>query len=427
MAKIGKAILLIGDGLGDRPVAELGGKTPLEAAETPNLDRIALEGENGLLDPIAPGIPPGSDTAHLALLGYHPYEVYTGRGPFEALGIGMEVRPGDVCFRCNFSTVTDEPARLPEPACSLAGQGPGLVVTDRRAGRISEGTKELAQALNGVVIEGVTCLVKESVEHRAALILRGEGLGHNVTDVDPHEDGKPVLESRGLDERSRKTAQVLNEFVRRSFKVLSAHPVNAKRRELGEPEANILLPRGAGLAPHLKPFSDLHGFAAAFVVEVGLVKGIGRYIGAEVVDAPGATGGHDTDELALARAAAKALERQAFVLCNLKAPDLGGHDRNPSLKIRDIEKLDRLAGELLRLVPEDALIVVTGDHSTPVSVGDHTGDPLPIVFHGPAVRRDGVKAFGERAAGSGGMGRLSGSDLMNLIANFMGAKGKFGA
>jgi 2,3-bisphosphoglycerate-independent phosphoglycerate mutase len=410
MAKIGKAILLIGDGLGDRPVAELGGKTPLEAAETPSLDRIALEGENGLLDPIAPGIPPGSDTAHLALLGYHPYEVYTGRGPFEALGIGMEVRPGDICFRCNFSTVTNE-----------------LIVTDRRAGRISEGTKELAQAVNGTVIEGVTCLVKESVEHRAALILRGDGLGGDVTDVDPHEEGKAALESRALDERSRKTAEVLNKFVRKSFEVLGVHPLNVKRREMGKPEANVLLPRGAGLAPHLKPFSELHGFGAAFAVEVGLVKGIGRYIGAEVVDAPGATGGHDTDELALARAAAKALERQDFVLCNLKAPDLGGHDRNPSAKIRDIEKLDRLAGELLRLVPEDAHIVVTGDHSTPVSVGDHTGDPLPIAFHGPAVRRDAVKTFGERAAGTGGMGRLRGSDLMNVIANFMGAKEKYGA
>jgi 2,3-bisphosphoglycerate-independent phosphoglycerate mutase len=410
MPKSGRAILLVGDGLGDRPVAELGGKTPLEAADTPNLDRIALEGENGLLDPIAPGIPPGSDTAHLSLLGYDPYKVYPGRGPFEALGIGMDVRPGDVCFRCNFSTVSND-----------------LVVTDRRAGRISEGTKELAAAVNGLVIDGVTCLVKESVEHRAALILRGGGLGAAVTDVDPHEEGKRILESKGLDESSSNTAQVLNEFVRRSFEVLTAHPVNARRRELSKPEANILLPRGAGLAPHLKPFRELQGFGATFVVEVGLVKGIGRYIGAEVAEVPGATGGHDTDELALARAAAAALERQPFVLCNIKAPDLGGHDKDPSVKMRDIEKLDRLAGELLHRVPSGIHIVITGDHTTPVSVGDHTGDPLPIAFHGPAVRPDAVTSFGERPAAMGGIGRIRGLDLMNLIGNFMGARAKFGA
>jgi len=196
-----KALILIGDGMGDRPVSQLGGKTPLEVAQTPNLDRIAREGECGLMDPIAPGIRAGSDTSHLAILGYDPFECYTGRGPFEALGIGMDVKPGDIAFRCNFATVDED-----------------LVVLDRRAGRIREGTHELAEALNEEIgeIEGVRCIVKESVEHRAALILRGEGLGDKVSDVDPHETGRKIHEAEGEDEPSRRAARVLNEFVRRS-------------------------------------------------------------------------------------------------------------------------------------------------------------------------------------------------------------------
>jgi 2,3-bisphosphoglycerate-independent phosphoglycerate mutase len=156
-----KGLLLIADGLGDRPVPEMGSKTPLEYAATPTLDRLAREGECGLMDPIAPGIRAGSDTAHLAILGYDPYRVYQGRGPFEALGIGMEVRGGDVALRCNFSTVDAE-----------------MRVIDRRAGRITEGTRELAEAVNGVEIDGVQCFFKESVAHRGALVLRGEGLSH---------------------------------------------------------------------------------------------------------------------------------------------------------------------------------------------------------------------------------------------------------
>src|SRR5438034_1434126 len=196
-------LLLIGDGLGDRPVPELDGRTPLEYARTPTLDALVWEGEAGLMDPIAAGVRGGSDTGHLAILGYDPYQYYTGRGPFEAMGIGLPVRPGDISFRCNFATVDEN-----------------LVVLDRRAGRITEGTAELAQALNGMQIGDVTCLFKESVAHRAALVLQGPGLGEHVTDVDPHADGVRIWEARPAspdDGASGKTARVLNEFVRRSY------------------------------------------------------------------------------------------------------------------------------------------------------------------------------------------------------------------
>jgi 2,3-bisphosphoglycerate-independent phosphoglycerate mutase len=405
-----KTAILIADGLGDRPCPELDGETPLEAADTPNLDAVALRGECGIMDPIAPGIRAGSDTAHLALLGYDPHATYTGRGPFEAAGIGMEVRGGDICFRCNFATVDDS-----------------FVIRDRRAGRIESGTHELAQALDGMEIEGVKILFKESVEHRAALILRGQGLGHKVSDTDPHEAGAKVWEARGEDAASEKTARVVNQFVRRSYEILKQHPVNLRRREEGKLPANIVLPRGAGIAPHLEPFEQRHKLSGVCIVEVGLIKGLARYLKMDAPDVAGATGGYDTDEMALARAAVAALAAHDLVLCNLKTPDLAGHDGDAQRKIEALKKFDRLVGCVAQELGEDSLIVISGDHSTPVSVRDHSGDPLPIAIAGPGVRTDGVREFGERAAALGGLSRIRGADLMTIVTNLVNVQEKFGA
>lgn len=415
-----KAVILIGDGLADRPVPVLDGRTPLEAADTPTLDLIAARGETGQMDPIAPGIRAGSDTSHLAILGYDPFRVYTGRGPFEALGIGMEVRVGDICFRCNFSSLKGE--------LSLTDQGfLGAVVVDRRAQRIAEGTAELAAALNGLQIEDVTCLVKESVEHRAALVLRGPGLGHQVSDVDPHDDGAAPHAAVGQDIASQKTARVLNQFVLRSWETLKDHPVNQARLAAGKLPANVILPRGAGTAPHLEPFATRYGVTGACVVETGLIAGIGRYLGMAVPEVPGATGGMDTDELALARMVVEMLREHDFVLCNLKAPDLGGHDGRPEAKMAAAQKLDNLARHVLEHGPEDLHLAVTADHCTPITFGDHTGDTVPIAVCGPAVRPDGVTSFGERPVVAGSLGRLRGFDVMPILTNLMGVQEKFGA
>jgi len=406
-----KCIMLVADGMGDRPVPELGGLTPAEAANAPHLQRLAAEGICGLLAPIKPGVRAGSDTAHLALLGYDPYQTYTGRGPFEALGIGMEVRRGDICFRCNFATVDQH-----------------LVVLDRRAGRIASGTGELAQALNGMQLTGgVIALFKESVEHRAALILRGEGLGHQVSDADPHAESQPVHEVVGADPAGARTAAAVNEFVRRSHEILKDHPLNRQRQAQGLPTANIVLPRGAGVAPHLTPFQEKYGFSGAAVVEVGLIKGIARYLGMEVVEVAEATGGYDTDEQALGRAALAALGRHDFVLCNLKAPDLAGHDGDAMRKVATMGKVDNLAGVLLGGLPPETLLVCCADHSTPVAVRDHSGDEVPFLLWGPGVRTDAVAAFGERPMMAGGLGHLTGNDVMPVITNLMNRQEKFGA
>ena len=405
----GNMVIIIGDGMGDWPVAELDDQTPTEAATTPNLDRMAAEGENGLMDPIAPGVRAGSDTAHLAILGFDPYKYYTGRGPFEALGIGMEVKRGDVCFRVNFSTVDDT-----------------MVITDRRAGRISEGTHELAQALNGLTHGDCTFLFKESVAHRAAMIIRGPGLGPFVSDADPHAEGEQPHAAHGSDPASEKTAEMVNWFVRKSYEILNAHPVNQARVQQGLNPANIALPRGAGGAPDLPPFQESYGFPGALVVEVGLVKGIGKYLEMDVIDVPEATGDLHTDEIAMAKAVVGALERNPFVMCNLKSPDVAGHDGDALAKVKTIEKLDRLVGYVLEHV-KDTYVVVTGDHSTPIAAKDHTGEPLPIVLWGPHARTDKVAAFGERPCASGSLNRITGKDVMKLLTSYTLRAEKFGA
>jgi len=408
-----KAILLIGDGLGDRPVPELGWRTPLEAAEKPNMDRLAAEGECGIMDPIGPGVRAGSDTSHLALLGYDPYQCYTGRGPFEAAGIGMDVKRGDIAFRCNFATVNED-----------------MVVTDRRAGRITEGTDQLAAAVNGLQIEEVTCLFKESVAHRGALVLRGPGLGADVTDTDPHVEGTKVHVCKPLgpnDAASAKTARIVNEFVRRSYEILKDHPLNRERVARGDEPANIILPRGAGLAPHLTPLNERQGLSSACVAETGLIKGVAKYVGMAIIDVPEATGGLDSDLMAMGRAVVKALEDHNFVLCNVKGADVAGHDAEPQAKVDLIKRMDAMVRYVTENASPDTYIVLTADHSTPIAVKDHSGDPVPIVFWGPGVRTDDCRHFDERSTAKGGLHRIRGIDVMNIITQLMAVQEKFGA
>lgn len=410
MLEPGKAVIIIGDGMGDWPMAELDGNTPLEAANTPALDRLALEGENGLMDPIAPGVRAGSDTAHLAILGFDPYTFYTGRGPFEALGIDMDVERGDICFRVNFATVDEQ-----------------MRIIDRRAGRISAGTEQLAAALNGLHHGDCTFLFKESVGHRAALIIRGQHLGPQVSDADPHTEGVLPHAARGSDPASEKTAEMVNWFVQKSYALLRDHPVNKARIAAGQQPANIALPRGAGDAPDLPTFVERHGFTGAMVVEVGLVKGIGKYLDMEVVDVPEATGDMRTDELAMARAVVSALDRHPFVLCNLKSPDVAGHDFSATTKMAAAEKLDRLVAYVAEYSGANTYVAVTADHSTPVLVGDHTGEPVPLMVWGPHVRRDVVTRYGERPCGEGSLSRVRGTDLMKLLTSLTLRQEKFGA
>lgn len=405
-----KILLIIFDGLGDRPVTELGHKTPLEAAPKPNLDWFAANGMNGLLDPIGPGIRPGSDTSHLALFGYDPMEVNTGRGPFEAAGVGIELQKGDVAFRCNFATVDEQ-----------------LTLTDRRAGRIKEGTEELAKALDGLKLGRVKVVFRAGTEHRAALVFRGKGLSPKVSDTDPHEEGKKILTSEPLESKAKATAKALNLFTREAYEILKDHPVNRARVAKGGAAANMVVARGAGIAPDLEPITQRLGVKAAGIAGVALIKGMFRAVGMDVLDVKGATGGLDTDMLAKAEAAIKALKSYDLVVVNVKAPDLCGHDGNASEKIKVIERIDQMMGHLKAHLGPDVVVALTADHSTPVAVKDHSGDPVPVTIFGEGIRVDEIPHFDERSAARGALGRIRGQDLMPILMDQSNRIEKFGA
>src|SRR6266487_927471 len=405
-----RILLVIFDGLGDRPLTELGHKTPLEAARKPNLDWFAANGVNGLVDPIAPGVPAGSDTSHLALFGYDPRTVYTGRGPFEAAGVGIDLKAGDIAFRGNFATV-DEKMR----------------VANRRAGRIHEGTAELAEAIDGMKLGRIKVMFRAGTEHRAALVLRGRGLSPKVTDTDPHELGQEIRKAEALEPAAKPTAKAVNAFTKQAHKILKDHPVNRARVKDGELPANAIVLRGAGVYPDLPPITERFHVKAAGVAGVSLIRGIFRAVGIDMIEVKGATGGLDTDMIAKADAALAALDSNDLVVLHVKAPDLCGHDGHASEKIHVIERLDAMMGQLKPNLPADVVVAMTADHSTPVAVKDHSGDPVPLTLFGEGVRVDAVLAFDERSAAQGALGRICGQDVMNLLIDLAGRAEKFGA
>ena len=411
-----KAILIILDGLGGRPT-DLSGATCLERAATPNMDGLARRGALGLMDPIRPGVRPGSDTSHLSIFGYDPFQVYTGRGAFEALGIGMEVRGGDVCFRANFATVEERDG--------------ALIVVDRRAGRLAEG-KELEAAINAIDLSdlGVEFSFRASTEHRGALVLRGEGLSAAVSDTDPHETGVPIAQAKPLadSQAARRTAEILNAFSRRAYEALVDHPVNRHRAAQGKPPGNALLLRGAAVMPHLTPVTEEYGIRGACIAGGALYKGVARAAGLEVLDVPGATGDLKTDLVAKAKAALDALSDCDFVFVHIKGTDNASHDGDAKAKREFIERIDReFFGTLLSGLDLAAThLVLSGDHTTPPATGEHTADPVPVLFVGPAIRPDECGKFSERAAGDGGLGRFSGRLVPQLLA-YCDFGPKFGA
>ncbi|MBI4363040.1 MAG: 2,3-bisphosphoglycerate-independent phosphoglycerate mutase [Euryarchaeota archaeon] len=399
-----RILLVVLDGIGDRPWK---GATALQAARKPFLDRLVREGVSGLVDPVAPGVKVGSATGHLALLGYDPYQYYTGRGPFEAAGVGIGLRPGDIAFRCNFATLR------------------GGLVVDRRAGRIRE-TRELEEAVNrGVRVSGgVELVFRAGTGHRGALMLRGAGLDPRVSPTDPKREGVPVSSSEPLDPAAASTARALNEFTEQAMAILSEHPVNRRRESEGKNPAGAILSRGAGVVPVIPPFADRYHMRGAAVAATALVAGIGRLCGLEFLSTPGLTGGVDSPLEKKMETVRRALGEYDFVMVNIKGADEASHDGKWEEKVGFIERLDG-ALDSLPLSP-DLVVAVTGDHSSPVAWKDHSGDPVPLVLWGEGVRRDGVQRFDEVSCARGGLGRLRGLDVMPLLLDLAGRSEKYG-
>ncbi len=409
-----KILLIIADGLGDRPTRELNGRTPLEAADKPNLRELVRSSVGGLMDPIAPGVRAGSDTSHLAIFGLDPFKYYRGRGAFEAIGAGAVLEPGDVAFRGNFATVKED-----------------FTVIDRRAGRKIEEADDLVRELNEKVgeIDGVKVMFYHGTEHRVAVVLRGQGLSDKVSDTDPHEVNKRVLESRPLDgtKEAERTAEVLNKLTRRVYEVLSQSELNKLRVSKGLPPANVILLRGASIFEGLPKFKDYTGLNAGAVSATALIKGICKQLGMDVITPPGATGGVDSDLNAKADIAAKMLEEKDFVFVHVKGTDAASHDGNARAKVDVIERIDRMIGRILDRVGSELVIAFTGDHTTPVEVKEHTSDPVPFMLYLPfQANFDGLSDFNEREVKKGSL-RIRGLDVTNLLLGYSNRAEKYGA
>ncbi|MCH1770505.1 MULTISPECIES: 2,3-bisphosphoglycerate-independent phosphoglycerate mutase [Metallosphaera] len=409
-----KILLVIGDGLGDRQVASLNGRTPLENADKPTIASLLRSSLVGLMDPIGPGIVPGSDTSHLAIFGLDPKKYYKGRGSFEALGAGAILTEGDIAFRGNFATVDSN-----------------LVVIDRRAGRKIEEAEDLVKELNDKIqeIDGVKVRFYHGTEHRVSVVLSGDNLSDRVSDTDPHEVGKRILTSEPTDDApsSKRTANIVNTLTRRIYEVLSSSQLNDKRVKEGLPPANIVLLRGASIHTELPKLKDYTGLSGAAVSATALIKGVCKSLGMEVVTPPGATGGIDTDYMAKAEAAAKLLEDHDLVFLHIKATDAASHDGKVSEKVKAIEMIDRSIGRVLDRYGSELVVLFTGDHATPVELREHSGDPVPLMLYVPTnIIPDNVGDFNERQARKGSL-KITGLNIIDLLLNYSNRATKYGA
>lgn len=408
---IKKAVVFVMDGLGDRPIVEFKNKTPLEAAKTPNFNKIMKQSQCGLMYTLGRGKRPGSDTAHLSIFGYPIEEYYTGRGPIEAAGVGIKLEEGDVAFRGNFGTVDSD-----------------WKVLDRRAGRIKDVTV-FAQALDGLEIDGVKFIVKPGTAYRAGVVMRGKGLSNKITDADSHNAGDNIHTVVAKDEskEAKFTAEVLNKFMRKSYEILESLEENKKRENHGELKANFLLLRGAGICPQMPKFIDKWGFRnACCIAGGGLYKGVGAFLGMDLINVPGATAQLDTNLEAKFKATVEALKTYDFVFLHVKPTDSLAEDGNAIVKKEFIEKIDKYVS-ILNQVDEETLIVITADHSTACELKAHSADPVPILFHAKGIRNDGLKCFGERECAKGSLGIIEGRDVMPNILNVMGKLPLIGA
>jgi 2,3-bisphosphoglycerate-independent phosphoglycerate mutase len=385
-----KIVMLVADGLGGLPI-EPGGPTELEAAKTPNLDALAKIGVQGSMNPIAPGITPGSGPGHLGLFGYDPVKYLIGRGALEATGVGFKLGPKDVAVRCNF--------------CTLDAAGN---ITDRRAGRIpSEESAPLAIKLRQVKIAGVEVFVEPVKEHRFVVIFRGEGLAGHVADTDPQKTGVPPLDPVAHDGQSKRTADVAKQFVAQAQKLLA-----------GQPKANGLTLRGFAAAPVIPNYEEVYGLKAAAIAVYPMYKGLAQLVGMEVVGTP-TTLSEEIDVLA------KAWNDYDFFFVHFKYTDSRGEDGNFEEKVRMIEKLDEIVPRIVALKP--MVLIVTGDHSTPARLASHSWHPVPTLLVSETCRPDGLTAFSEKQAIHGGLGQFAAVYLMPLALAHAERLGKFGA
>jgi 2,3-bisphosphoglycerate-independent phosphoglycerate mutase len=386
-----KYIILLGDGMADRPCVQLGGKTCLQAARTPNLDRLASLGTVGMVRTVPPGFPPGSDVANLSVMGYDPRKYYTGRSPLEAASIGVHLDADDVAFRCNLVTLK---------AVSIGPADARRVKTlmeDFSAGHIS--TQEARTLIEMIDSELGSDRIRfyPGVSYRHLMVWKG---GRDRLECTPPHD---IQDREIIDYLPRGEGDdVINGLMQASAPILAAHPVNRNRLENGKRSANSIWLWGQGRRPSMPTFREKYGLEGAVISAVDLTKGIGIYAGFEVINVPGATGWIDTNYVGKAEHALFALKQKDIVYLHVEAPDEAGHTGDARNKIKAIEDFDEfIVGNIMHGMRQfdEYRVLVLPDHPTPLEIRTHSAEPVPfIIYDNKAERKGGAVAYDESIA-----------------------------
>ncbi|WP_459189226.1 cofactor-independent phosphoglycerate mutase [Parabacteroides sp. APC149_11_2_Y6] len=389
-----KTLIILGDGMADEPIEALGGKTPLQYAETPYMDKLAKLGVTGRLKTVADGFHPGSEVANMAVLGYDLPTVYEGRGVLEAASIGYELKPGEMAMRCNLVCVEGD---------ILKNHSSGHITT-READQLIQ---FLNEKLGSDRVHFYT-----GVSYRHLLVIKG---GDKRLDCTPPHDVplhpfRPLMVKAEVAE-AQETADLLNGLILKSQEILANHPVNQKRIASGKDPANSIWPWSPGYRPAMQTMQEMYGFNGGSVISaVDLIRGIGVYAGLKVITVEGATGLYDTNYEGKAQAALEALKTDDFVYLHIEASDEAGHEGDVGLKIKTIENLDKRAVgilyEALQKWDEPVAIAVLPDHPTPCSIRTHTNIPVPFLIYKPGQEPDSVTRFDEFSVENGKYGIL---------------------
>lgn len=399
-----KYIIILGDGMADQPIAGLGGKTPLMAAQKPYIDQLAEMGRSGMLFTVPADMPAGSEIANMGVMGYDVHKVYEGRGVLEAASMGVDIRPGDLGLRCNL-------------ICIENGK-----IKNHSAGHISnEEAAELIHYLNGEFANEQAKLYP-GVSYRHLMVV--EGGKKNLKCTPPHDvPGTPFdqVMVEPLDSDSSETAALLNSWILKSQTLLENHPVNMKRKAAGKDPANSLWPWSPGYKPQMPTFKEMYGIQKSAVISaVDLIQGIGVYAGMEVIKVDGATGLYNTNYEGKAQSAIDALKNGAdLVYLHIEASDEAGHEGDVALKTKTIEYLDnrivRPIMEAAKEMDEPLAIGLLPDHPTPCALRTHTHDAIPFVIYRPGEEADKVRQYDEESAKEGSYGTLHGNQFIRAL------------
>ncbi|MQY62174.1 2,3-bisphosphoglycerate-independent phosphoglycerate mutase [archaeon] len=413
--------------MGDLPIEELDGKTPLEAADTPYMDSLAKNGKTGLMYTMGKGMAPESDVAVVSILGYDPFKYHVSRGALEAVGAGLDMNSGDLALRCNFGTLA-----------------PDKSIIDRRTGRnlTQEEADELAQAINEQVqLESypVSLQIKSTATYRAALVIRSEGkrLSGNISNTDPaykriNGVGVADLEAEMIlktcnpldeSEEAKISAELVNEFTQKATPVLDQHEVNRRRVKEGKLKANVILSRDAGsMVPKFPHLSELYGLSFVCLADMNVEKGISSLVGMSLVDIPPPSKNLEKDCKLRVKKLFEVLPHYDCFYIHIKGPDEPGHDGDFNLKSELIATVDKhFVGNMLQQINlEDYIVCITADHSTPCTLKAHSDDPVPLLIAGNKLKGDGVQRFSEKECKLGELGVLSkGTELMPRLVKYV--------